>query len=196
MNSFSSTPLLASGLPQSLALASELPQNSNSSSAPDVRPKTSNSALGNPRKRAKPDELEQINEDEDVHSIFGIENRDYINPDIAKQSEDCFDRFLTVRPIDQNQSLTTLSIIKLGNKLQEIGVKPINVTKVKNQLTIQVSQYKETVNLLKCQDILGIPVIVEPHSKLNTSKGVIKCPDIKDCSVEDIVELIPNVIEG
>ena len=59
MTSYFSPPL-ASGLPQSPALASELPQNSNSPSASDVKLKTPDSALGNPRKRYKPDELEQI----------------------------------------------------------------------------------------------------------------------------------------
>ena len=33
-----------------------------------------------------------------------------------------------------------------------------------------------------------IPISVSPHYSLNTKKGVIRCPDIKDCTDEEILE--------
>ena len=33
-----------------------------------------------------------------------------------------------------------------------------------------------------------IPITVSPHYNLNTKKGVIRCPDIKDCSDEEILD--------
>ena len=33
-----------------------------------------------------------------------------------------------------------------------------------------------------------IPITVSPHYSLNTKKGVIRCPDIKECSDEEILE--------
>ena len=34
----------------------------------------------------------------------------------------------------------------------------------------------------------AIPIDVSPHYSLNTKKGVIRCPDIKDCTDDDILE--------
>ena len=192
----------------------EQPQSS-ASSAPDVKSNLApeptqgatsahnsiqtNSDMGNRRKRFRLDSIEGYGSEEERHDtevLFGTPGREYINPDIAKQSENCFDCFLTVRPFNSTENLTTVSILKLSKELKQINVKPINVINVGKQLTIQVSHYKETINLLKCTSLCGIPVIVEPHSKLNTSKGVIKCPHLKDCTVEEIVEEIPNVIDA
>ena len=34
----------------------------------------------------------------------------------------------------------------------------------------------------------AIPIGVQPHYSLNTKKGVIRCPDIKECTDEEILE--------
>ena len=34
----------------------------------------------------------------------------------------------------------------------------------------------------------AIPINVSPHYSLNTKKGVIRCPDIKDCTDNEILE--------
>ena len=152
-----------------------------------------NNKTGDSRKRLRSESNEGYWSKEKRHDtdpFFDSPRRDYRNPDIAKQSEDSFDRFLVMRPIDPTDNLTTLSIVKLGNQLKKIGVKPINVTNMNNQLTIQVSNYQETVNLLKCTYICNISVVVEPHSRLNNSKAVIKCPEIKHCTDKDLVEEI------
>ena len=167
---------------------------SNSKPAPAHVPNDSKSETNMEAKRKRKLSKVLRDEEEDIDSVY--ETRRSIDPNIAKQSEECFDRFLSIRPINPNESLTTISTLKLSKQLKQINVKPINVTNVGKQLTIQVSQCKETINLLQCTSLCDIDVIVEPHSKLNISKGVIKCPHLNYCTVEEVVEEIPNVIEA
>ena len=112
--------------------------------APDQVPKHSKSKASIEKKRR----LAELSsdEEEDTYSVYGTPRS--IDPNIAKQSEECFDRFLSIKPTNPNQSLTTLSTLKLSKQLKQIDVKPINVTNVGKQLTIQVSQCKEIINLL------------------------------------------------
>ena len=50
------------------------------------------------------------------------------------------------------------------------------------------SRQTTRTNLLKTTSFVQIPVKVSPHRTLNSKKGVIRCPDLKDCSDEEILE--------
>ena len=39
----------------------------------------------------------------------------------------------------------------------------------------------------------AIPIEVQPHYSLNTKKGVIRCPDIKECTDEEILEGLKDI---
>ena len=43
--------------------------------------------------------------------------------------------------------------------------------------------------LLKLSDLAGVPVRVAPHQTLNSSKGVIKCPDLRHSTKDEIIDL-------
>ena len=51
----------------------------------------------------------------------------------------------------------------------------------------QKKKLLKTTKLNPTMDI-AIPISVSPHYSLNTKKGVIRCPDIKDCTDDEILE--------
>ena len=81
-------------------------------------------------------DTDRESEPEELYLIYSNKERHPIGPNIARQT-DYFDRFLVMKPINPTDDLTGLSIVKLGNQLKKIGIKPANVTNMKNQLTIQ-----------------------------------------------------------
>ncbi|GFW94549.1 RNA-directed DNA polymerase from mobile element jockey [Trichonephila clavipes] len=45
-------------------------------------------------------------------------------------------------------------------------------------LLIETATQAQAINLLKCTNLSNIPITVTPHKTLNSSKGVIYCPDL------------------
>ena len=46
--------------------------------------------------------------------LYSNKERIHIDPNIARQTEDSFDRYLVMTPINPTDNLTTLSIVKLA----------------------------------------------------------------------------------
>ena len=42
--------------------------------------------------------------------------------------------------------------------------------------------------LVTLSELAGVPVKAEPHQSLNTSKGVVRCTELKICSCDEILE--------
>ena len=75
-----------------------------------------------------------------------------------------------------------------------LGSDPFNIKKLRNgDILIEVDKETQSRKLLKTTKLSLtmdniIPISVSPHYSLNTKKGVIRCPDIKDCTDEEILE--------
>ena len=75
-----------------------------------------------------------------------------------------------------------------------LGSDPFNIKKLRNgEILIEVDKEAQGSKLLKTTKLNltmdnVIPINVSPHYSLNTKKEVIGCPDIKDCSDEEILE--------
>ena len=73
-----------------------------------------------------------------------------------------------------------------------LGYDPFNIKKLRNgEILIEVDKEAQSSKLLKTAKLNltmdnVIPIIVSPQYSLNTKKGVIRCPDIKECSDEEI----------
>ena len=76
-----------------------------------------------------------------------------------------------------------------------LGSNPFNIKKLRNrEILIEVDKEAQSNKLLKTTKLHltmenVIPITVSPHYRLNTKKGVIRCPDIKECSDEEILGL-------
>ena len=75
-----------------------------------------------------------------------------------------------------------------------LGSDPFNIKKLKNgSILVEVDKETQSKKLLKTTKLNltmdnAIPINVSPHCSLNTKKGVIRCPDIKDCPDDEILE--------
>lgn len=65
------------------------------------------------------------------------------------------------------------------------------------QLLIECNSKSVSDRILKLSDFAGIPTQTKPHPSLNSSKGVIRCPDLKGVSEQEILrELTPQEVCG
>ena len=75
-----------------------------------------------------------------------------------------------------------------------LGSDPFNIKKLRNgDILIEVDKETQSSKLLKTTKLSlamdnVIPISVSPHYSLNMRKGVIRFPDIKDCTDEEILE--------
>ena len=74
--------------------------------------------------------------------------------------------------------------------IQSIAGEPENIKKLhrSNQLLIEVSKKAHAENLLRAQTFHDLKVRVYPHTSLNSSKGVIRCPELRNCGEDEILE--------
>ena len=79
-------------------------------------------------------------------------------------------RFLLIKGADDERPLFKLSPFAVNKAFVAIlGSDPFNIRKLRNGSIL-------------------VPIDVSPHYSLNTKKGVIRCPDIEDCSDDEILE--------
>ena len=52
----------------------------------------------------------------------------------------------------------------------------------------EVSKKAHAENLLRAQTFHDLKVRVYPHTSLNSSKGVIRCPELRNCGEDEILE--------
>ena len=101
-----------------------------------------------------------------------------------------FPRFILVESKEENKPVTSLSPFVIQKVIQSIAGEPENIKKLhrSNQLLIEVSKKAHAENLLRAQTFHDLKVRVYPHTSLNSSKGVIRCPELGNCSEEEILE--------
>ena len=104
-------------------------------------------------------------------------------------------RFLLVKGTDNERPLSKLSPFAVNKAIVAVlGSNPFNIKKLRNgDILIEVDKETQSSKLLKTTKLSlimdnVIPISVSPHYSLNTKKGVVSCPDIKDCTDEEILE--------
>ena len=104
-------------------------------------------------------------------------------------------RFLLVKGTDNERPLSKLSPFAVNKAIVAVlGSHPFNIKKLRNgDILVEVDKENQSSKLLKTSKLNltmdnVIPVTVLPHYNLNTKKGVIRCPGIKDCSDEEILD--------
>ena len=101
-------------------------------------------------------------------------------------------RFLLLKGTDNERPLSKLSPFAVNKAV--LGSDPFNIKKLRNgDILIEVDKETQSSKLLKMTKLSltmenVIPISVSPHYSLNTKKGVIRCPDINDCTDEEILE--------
>ena len=104
-------------------------------------------------------------------------------------------RFLLIKGTNDERPLYKLSPFAVNKAIVAIlGSDPFNIKKLRNgSILVEVDKETQSQKLLKTTKLNltmdnAIPIDVSPHYSLNTKKGVIRCPDIKDCTDDEILE--------
>ena len=131
-------------------------------------------------------------------SIEQTENKE--NPKNTKENknQETWPRFLIVEGSD-SQSLSKLSPFAINKAIQGMVGSVKNIKKLRSgHLLVEVDQKSHATNLLKTQKLAGVAVKVSAHRSLNTKRGVIRCPDLKECAATEVVNELANqgVIEA
>ena len=99
-----------------------------------------------------------------------------------------FARYLIVKA-KVGHNFTLMSPFAISKGIQVHVSKPVNVKKLKSgDLLVEVDNEKHSKSLLAATKLVSVPVEVSPHRSLNEKKGVIRCPDIKNCTEDEILE--------
>ena len=114
--------------------------------------------------------------------------RPYMDTDSDSDS-DTWPRFLILESTDPQQPLHKLSPFAINKGIVGIAGQPENVKKLRSgQLLVEVSKKSHSNNLQQCKMLAQVPVKCFPHKSLNTKKGVIRCPDLKFCTDEEVLD--------
>ena len=104
--------------------------------------------------------------------------------------------YLVLKTTD-GSSLSGQSCFKIAKELNKKNVhKIVDVKKQRDgSLLLQTCNKGDSDTLLECVEFLGLPVQVTPHNSLNTSKGVVKHREFRDCTEEEM-EGIDHVLKA
>ena len=109
--------------------------------------------------------------------------------DVDFNLDDSWPRYLVIEPTDENRALSRLSPFAIAKGLQGLAGVPKDVRRLRDgQLLVEVDKKSYSDNLLKSTQLAECPIKVSAHKSLNMSKGVMRCPDLRDCSLEEILE--------
>ena len=138
--------------------------------------------MGKDKKRKKPTQ-----EDTSDAEISDNDDNNITTNDITTQH---FPRFLLIESIEENQNITSLSPFVIQKVILGIAGEPDNIKKLYNQISCLLRSVKKShaENLLRTTLFHNLKVRVFPHTSLNSSKGVIRCPDLRNSSKEEILE--------
>ena len=140
----------------------------------------------NTKKKIKPD----------VPSTTGKRTFVCVDPDSTSDEEeeeniqiaDSWPRFLMIQPASPETPISKLSPFAIQKGIEGIAGNPSSVKRLRSgDILVEVNKKCHSDNLLQIKTFVNIPVKVSPHRTLNTKKGVIRCPQFKDCSEEEIV---------
>ena len=99
-----------------------------------------------------------------------------------------YPRFLLIKPADPDKPIARLSPFAIAKAIQGLAGEPKQVQKLRSgDLLVEVTRKSHSDNLLKSTLFAGVPVKVEAHTSLNTSKGIIRCKQLVDCSEEELL---------
>ena len=101
-----------------------------------------------------------------------------------------FPRFIVTESLQENRSITSLSPFPIQKVIHSISDEPESIKKLQrsDQLLVEVKKKAHAENLLRTTTFHDLKVRVYPHTSLKTSKGVIRCAELRNCSDQEILD--------
>ncbi len=98
-------------------------------------------------------------------------------------------RFLVVEGCKEDQPLRCLSPFAISKGIEGLIGTAKDIKRLRSgDVLVEVNRSSQAEILLKADKLALVPIKVSPHRSLNSSRGVIRCPDIKSCLDEEILE--------
>ena len=124
-----------------------------------------------------------------IHMATKNPNKRPYNDSDSDSDSTPWPRFLIIESVDKDMPLQKLSPFAINKGIMGIAGQPASVKKLRSgHIMVEVTQKSHSTNLLKTTNFVNIPVKVSRHRTLNSKKGVIRCPDLKECSDEEILD--------
>nr|XP_054748746.1 uncharacterized protein LOC129254320 [Lytechinus pictus]XP_054748747.1 uncharacterized protein LOC129254320 [Lytechinus pictus] len=99
-----------------------------------------------------------------------------------------FPRFLVIQGSDPNKPLK-LSPFAINKGVQSLAGPVKSIKRLRSgDILVEVERAGQASNLLKTDKFVNIPIKVSPHKTLNSCKGVVRCPELRDCDDDEILE--------
>lgn len=99
-----------------------------------------------------------------------------------------FPRFLVIQGSDPNKPLK-LSPFAVSKGVESLAGSVKSIQRLRSgDILVEVERAAQASNLLKAGKFVDTPVKVSPHRTLNSCKGVVRCPELRDCDSEEILE--------
>ena len=98
-----------------------------------------------------------------------------------------FPRFLMMTSGDDEKSLSRLSTFAIQKGIQGLVGEPKTIKRLRSgDLLIEVDRETHSTKLLAITELAQVPVKVSPHRTLNTPKGVLRTPELKNTNKESL----------
>ena len=89
---------------------------------------------------------------------------------------------------DDEKSLSRLSTFAIQKGIQGLVGEPKTIKRLRSgDLLIEVDRETHSTKLLAVTELAQVPVKVSPHRTLNTSKGVLRTPELKNTTREELL---------
>ena len=121
------------------------------------------------------------------------------NEQAEVESTGTFARFLIIESLENEKPLAKLSPFVIEKVLVSLAGSPKSVKKLRNgTFLVEVEKPQHSKNLLCMKRFFDIPSKCTAHGTLNSSRGIIRCPDLAGVDEAEIVTELStqNVIEA
>ncbi|GFW52286.1 CCHC-type domain-containing protein [Trichonephila clavipes] len=99
-------------------------------------------------------------------------------PTNSQTCSESFPKFIVLHATD-NRKLSNVSPFLVSKAVQGSAGSVKSIKKLPSgDLLIETATQAQSINLLQCTNLSNIPITATPHKTLNSSKGVIYCPDL------------------
>jgi hypothetical protein len=114
---------------------------------------------------------------------------DLSDEEISTTDDRYWPKFLLIEATDKDKPLSKLSPFAVAKAIQGIAGQPKQAKYLRSGgMLLEVTKRTHCENLLRCNMIVNIPVRIHPHKSLNSTRGVIRCNLLRDCTGDQIVE--------
>ncbi|GFW57109.1 uncharacterized protein TNCV_1116371 [Trichonephila clavipes] len=138
------------------------------------------------------------NKEKDKNAYFKIPNPTHGGqPTNSQTCSESFPKFIVLHATE-NRKLSNVSPFLVSKAVQGSAGSVKSIKKLPSgDLLIETATQAQSINLLQCTNLSNIPITATPHKTLNSSKGVIYCPDLiplPDSEIEE--ELASQGVEA